>query len=487
MEVADTGQADYYKFAAHCLGYRCSEVTLNWYDVSHGYAQWIPPAILGGQHFEGVWHTGVVVFGKEYWYGGKVLASEPGKAPFPPGPVKQTRLGMTLRTREEFEDFLRFEMAPRYTRERYDVLRHNCNNFADEVVAFLIQGCRIPSEARLQPETVMSAPLLHAVRPYLNQWLGGFDAQGCDAIDDLMVEWRARLWPGDLALLVPQAQHHEPVRLVQVSNVDAWRGICDVTFFDSTGGYWDSVQRSPGCDVGVLRLGSCIHNGSFWDWQLKTHHAQSLLSLRPHTLGGKGLVGTSGAALIGDAKKSNPEIQRHLTRKAVVYAHCPHGHAMRPSPARRWDLASRASICGICQQTIPKQEARLECAACSFFLCNACDRKGLFHGYYSLGFIDLPTAKSIIQDVAWVQYKAQRYMAAAGVAGGTLNLNIWLRKVALRFYGDLGVAPPCESDLINLYRKFIKQSKGDGLDVNGFGNLLLHVLIKHSSVRLSLT
>ncbi|CAE7848282.1 DESI1 [Symbiodinium necroappetens] len=87
----------------------------------------------------GIWHTGVLAFGREYWFGGKVLASEPGKAPFPPGPIRCSDLGTTLHTKEELEDWLRFEVVPRYTRDNYDILSHNCNHFSDEVVGFLIQ------------------------------------------------------------------------------------------------------------------------------------------------------------------------------------------------------------------------------------------------------------------------------------------------------------------------------------------------------------
>ena len=63
----------YYGFIAYCLGYRRSAVWLNWYDVSRGYAKWLRSFL--GQDLEGIWHTGVVAFGREYWFGGKVWAS----------------------------------------------------------------------------------------------------------------------------------------------------------------------------------------------------------------------------------------------------------------------------------------------------------------------------------------------------------------------------------------------------------------------------
>mmetsp|Transcript_96574 Transcript_96574/g.273003 ORF Transcript_96574/g.273003 Transcript_96574/m.273003 type:complete len:1026 (+) Transcript_96574:134-3211(+) len=509
MGVGSGDQVAYYDFVAHCLGYRRSEVVLNWYDVSHGFAQWVPPAMLGGQRFGGVWHTGVVAFGREYWYGGKVLSSEPGQAPFPPGPVKCTVVGTTLRTKEELEEFLRFELAPRYTRDNYDILRNNCNHFSDEVTAFLIQGAHIPDEARLQPEALMNTPLFEGLRPYLNHWLGGFEATGSGAeIDDLMTEWRARLWPGDLALYVHQSQLHEPIRLVHVSNVDAWRGVCDISFFESdSGAIWQRAEgtgctpgarvHAPrnGCDIRVLRLGSCVDSGSFWDWKLQHRATVTLTSLRPCTRSGRGLAGSIGAGLgcitRAGLKSSNPELLNHLQRKAIVYAHCPRGHVMRtvqPDKATRsWDLVALALTCGICERSISrKEESRLECPACVFHLCNACDRKGLFRGYYSLGSIDMATSSLLIQEHAWVRYKALRYMAAAGAAG-VLSLEAWQQKVAVRLYADLGIdlAPP--SELIELYRRFCKGTTGtwgglDGLDAGRFADLLMELLALQASV-----
>lgn len=61
------------------------------YDVSRGYAKWVPGTLLGhdlegrsilqrsssrsadvSTPLAGIWHTGVVAFGREYWFGGKV-------------------------------------------------------------------------------------------------------------------------------------------------------------------------------------------------------------------------------------------------------------------------------------------------------------------------------------------------------------------------------------------------------------------------------
>lgn len=519
MCLDEACEIDYYQFVAYCLGCRPSQVQLNWYDLSRGYAQWVPPTVLGGQQLSGIWHTGVVVFGKEYWYGGKVLSSCPGQTPFPPGPVRTTHLGSTLRTCEEFEDFLRFELAPRYTRERYDVLWHNCNHFSDEAAAFLIQGAHLPDEARRQPEAVLSAPLLQTLRPYLNVWLGGFEATeggGDHEIDDLMTEWRARLWPGDFALYVVHREHHEPVQLVQVSNVDASKGVCDIVYFTSDGAAANAtitemaskestgvsaipsgpssiraavqahclVSREHTSDVQGLRLGSCVLSGSFWDWRAVRRPAVPLSALRPHTLRGRGLGGTFGSGLghhllRTQVRATNPEIQTHLLRKANVNAHCPQGHSMHPARGRRsWDLVAKDLRCGICNQVLPQADDRLECTPCSFYLCGSCDQKAHSRGYYSLGCIDKYTVEMLITEPEWVRYKAQRYLAAANAHQGKLEPDIWRMKVAPRVFGDLGMDLPSRTELMELHARFHKDCSKDwrGLDVDEFKDLMMELL-----------
>ena len=44
-------------------------VVVRLYDLSHGTARQLAPALLG-MDIEGIWHTGVFVFGREYFYGG---------------------------------------------------------------------------------------------------------------------------------------------------------------------------------------------------------------------------------------------------------------------------------------------------------------------------------------------------------------------------------------------------------------------------------
>lgn len=47
------------------------KVVLRVYDLSQGMAKVLSPSIIGKQ-IDGVWHTGIVVYGKEYFYSGGI-------------------------------------------------------------------------------------------------------------------------------------------------------------------------------------------------------------------------------------------------------------------------------------------------------------------------------------------------------------------------------------------------------------------------------
>jgi hypothetical protein len=56
-------------------------VKINLYDLTQGMAKVMSPMLLGKQ-IEGVWHTGVVVYGIEYYYGGGICTGQPEKTPY---------------------------------------------------------------------------------------------------------------------------------------------------------------------------------------------------------------------------------------------------------------------------------------------------------------------------------------------------------------------------------------------------------------------
>lgn len=139
------------------------KVSLNVYDLSNGLARQLSTSFLG-KPIEAIWHTGVVVYGNEYYFGGGIQSSPAGTTPYG-RPVRVVDLGVTHVPREVFEDYLR-DIAARYTAETYRLLSHNCNNFSNEVAHFLV-GAGIPEYILNLPSEVMSSPMGPLIMPMI--------------------------------------------------------------------------------------------------------------------------------------------------------------------------------------------------------------------------------------------------------------------------------------------------------------------------------
>lgn len=156
-------------FLALCLGRQEWPVTLHLYDLSRGFATMLGPMLLS-KELEGVWHTGLVVFGKEYYFGGDIFYDTPANTGFGT-PREVVNLGYTLRQRDELHAFIVDELKPIFNREAYDAAQNNCNHFTDRVSMFLV-GRHIPEEVLDQPQLILDTNLGRALRPVLNRLLG---------------------------------------------------------------------------------------------------------------------------------------------------------------------------------------------------------------------------------------------------------------------------------------------------------------------------
>lgn len=139
------------------------KVTLNVYDLSQGLARQLSTTFLG-KAIEGIWHTGVVVYGNEYYFGGGIQHSLAGSTPYGT-PIRVVDLGVTHVPKDVFEMYLQ-EISPRYTAETYSLLTHNCNNFSNEVAQFLV-GATIPEYILQLPNEVMSSPMGALILPMI--------------------------------------------------------------------------------------------------------------------------------------------------------------------------------------------------------------------------------------------------------------------------------------------------------------------------------
>mmetsp|Transcript_31610 Transcript_31610/g.48344 ORF Transcript_31610/g.48344 Transcript_31610/m.48344 type:complete len:110 (-) Transcript_31610:1628-1957(-) len=98
---------------------------------------------LVGKHFEGIWHTGICAYGKEFYYGGGVSYDRIGMTPFGTPTIKKS-LGFTDIPEELFMEFLR-EARAEWSMQNYHVFQHNCNHFSNAAAEFLL-GFGIPED-----------------------------------------------------------------------------------------------------------------------------------------------------------------------------------------------------------------------------------------------------------------------------------------------------------------------------------------------------
>ncbi|XP_014782370.1 uncharacterized protein LOC106877851 [Octopus bimaculoides] len=127
------------------------------YDLSKGMATALSMPLLGKQ-IDGIWHTAIVVFGMEYYFGANGISyCEPAQTIIgQPDTIKN--LGTTSISCDVFTDFLYGLSNDQFKPERYNLFDHNCNTFSNEVAQFLT-GNKIPSYIIDLPAEVANTPL----------------------------------------------------------------------------------------------------------------------------------------------------------------------------------------------------------------------------------------------------------------------------------------------------------------------------------------
>lgn len=138
-------------------------VSLNVYDLSGGWLKMLSEPVIG-KAFEAMWHSGVVVYGMEYFWAGDLMSMPAGTTQYGK-PLRNIPLGTTHLDKavvDEYVDSLR----PQYNANTYSLLTKNCNNFSNELSLFLL-GHGIPEEIVNLPKDVLSTPVGAAVKPVL--------------------------------------------------------------------------------------------------------------------------------------------------------------------------------------------------------------------------------------------------------------------------------------------------------------------------------
>ena len=139
------------------------EVVLHYYDLSQGMAAQLSVQLVG-KYFEGIWHTGICCYNKEFYYGGGISYDRVGMTPFGV-PTKKLTLGYTEIPEELFMEFLR-EAQPEWSMEKYHVFEHNCNHFTNAASEFLL-GEGTPPDICGQPAEFLQTPLGQMIAPMM--------------------------------------------------------------------------------------------------------------------------------------------------------------------------------------------------------------------------------------------------------------------------------------------------------------------------------
>ncbi|KAF7291723.1 hypothetical protein HMN09_01264000 [Mycena chlorophos] len=139
-------------------------VKLYIYDLSNGLARSLSQQLTGRQ-INGIWHTSIVVFGRETFYGQGISQTAPGRSHHGQ-PLQIVDLGETALDEETWEEYLQ-EMRSHYTADKYHLLDFNCNSFTNDCAGFLTGGS-IPAFVRDLPTDFLSTPFGAALRPTID-------------------------------------------------------------------------------------------------------------------------------------------------------------------------------------------------------------------------------------------------------------------------------------------------------------------------------
>uniref|UniRef100_A0A3B5KP02 palmitoyl-protein hydrolase n=1 Tax=Xiphophorus couchianus TaxID=32473 RepID=A0A3B5KP02_9TELE len=130
------------------------------YDMSRGMARQLSSVFLGT-------HTGVVVHGKEFFFGGGGIAHCPPCGTVLGRPNSIVDLGYTEVNEDLFLEYLDSLAESEYRGDKYNLFEHNCNTFSNDVAQFLT-GKTIPSYITDLPSEILSTPFGQDLRPLLD-------------------------------------------------------------------------------------------------------------------------------------------------------------------------------------------------------------------------------------------------------------------------------------------------------------------------------
>ncbi|BGP31476.1 hypothetical protein JCM10296v2_003241 [Rhodotorula toruloides] len=145
-------------------------VSLYIYDLSNGLAAMWGQA-LTGRPVEGIWHTSLVLYGMEVFFGQGISIVSPPGTTHHGVPKKKLPCGVTHLDKQTFLEYIE-GLRETYTADAYHLLEFNCNTFTNDVLSFL-NSSSIPSYILSQPSEIMSTPFGAQMRPMIEQMFVG--------------------------------------------------------------------------------------------------------------------------------------------------------------------------------------------------------------------------------------------------------------------------------------------------------------------------
>jgi len=143
-------------------------VELYIYDLTRGMASSIAPMLGINFDVEGIWHTAIVVHGREWFFGAGGIESCPPGTTMLGSPLRTENLGTTAIDAATFNDYVHALSTDQFAGHKYDLFKHNCNNFSNTVAKFL-SGRQIPQYILDLPERFLRTPVAQMIRPWIEQ------------------------------------------------------------------------------------------------------------------------------------------------------------------------------------------------------------------------------------------------------------------------------------------------------------------------------
>lgn len=426
MDISGNGAVSYAEFCAYLLGLRFRPVLLYYYDLSKCMAKHLGP-VLFGKTEEGIWHSSLVVYGREYCYHGVVQARDPGTTSFGT-PTKSLTLGLTLRSKVELESMIRRQWNNDFQPETYDAFENNCNSFCDRAALFLL-GRHIPDEVRLLSVRLYQSPLARMLRPLLNGWLSkrrscssrfGFSKADtvfwCSSDEDVPIGCKGQVtgftrervrvrfptgtWgfkPSELRRACAEDESEEEEEDDETSSDETRQRSNSIHLLEEEESSSYVLFEAPGSIepvvARVLRQDSKGTSEVIWfaeDGRRRVSAGVRRCDLRPYELPCKddptssreflsALEAVVGSATLEDKTIGTPRAFGHDMSLDRTDAHsptkCPSRHRLRASRISAMRGLLRSQDCDLCGRKIPRADVRMCCKLCRWNVCAWCWEK----------------------------------------------------------------------------------------------------------------